>query len=125
VRAILKALWLTIWGLIAIGLLATFLFVGYQAAIRHRASSGIIADEGTSIDRAEPGKFGPFRRNCLFGASESNKRYTVHFGFGASPHAYGDPQATGGGPSTTANINRRLLTDTSSPMRTPQGPTTF
>ena len=57
--SILKALGLTIWGLIAIGLLATFVFVGYEAAIRHRASSGTMADEGTSIDRSEPGKLGP------------------------------------------------------------------
>src|SRR5260370_33847125 len=58
-KAILKALGLTIWGLIAIGLLATFVFVGYEAAIMHRASSGTMADEGTSIDRSEPGKLGP------------------------------------------------------------------
>jgi hypothetical protein len=30
--SLLKALGLTIWGLIAVGLLAIFIFVGYQAA---------------------------------------------------------------------------------------------
>jgi tetratricopeptide (TPR) repeat protein len=58
VRSILKALGLTIWGLIAVGLLATFVFVGYEAAIRHRASSVTMADEGTSIGPSESGKFG-------------------------------------------------------------------
>jgi hypothetical protein len=59
VRSILKALGLTIWGLISFGLLATFVIVGYEAAIRHRASSGTIADEGTSIGPSESDKFGP------------------------------------------------------------------
>lgn len=56
--SILKALGLTIWGLIAVGLLATFVFVGYEAAIRHRASSGTMADEDSTIDRSEPGPSG-------------------------------------------------------------------
>jgi hypothetical protein len=58
VRSILKALGLTIWGLIAIGLLAIFVFVGYEAAIRHRASSGTLVDESTSNDRSELGQLG-------------------------------------------------------------------
>jgi hypothetical protein len=37
--AVLKALGLTVWGLIAFGLLTLFLFVGYQAAIRFRSPS--------------------------------------------------------------------------------------
>ena len=57
-KALLKALGLTIWGLIAIGLLAMFIFVGYEAAIRHRASSGTLADESTSNDQSEPGELG-------------------------------------------------------------------
>jgi hypothetical protein len=59
VRSILKALGLTIWGLIAIGLLAIFVFVGYEAAIRHRASSVALVDESTSSDRSERGQLGP------------------------------------------------------------------
>jgi tetratricopeptide (TPR) repeat protein len=39
VGSILKALGLTIWGLIGIGLLAIFMIVGYEAALKHRASS--------------------------------------------------------------------------------------
>lgn len=56
VRSILKALGLTIWGFIAIGLLALFMFVGYEAAIRHRAS---LVDESTSNERSERGPLGP------------------------------------------------------------------
>lgn len=36
-RSLLKALGLTIWGLIAFGLIAIFIFVGYQAALRFRS----------------------------------------------------------------------------------------
>ena len=58
--SILKALGLTIWGLVAIGLLAIFVFVGYEAAIRHRPSSGTLVDESTSNDRSsESGQLGP------------------------------------------------------------------
>lgn len=46
------------WGLIAIGLLAIFVFVGYEAAIRHRASSDTLADDGTSNDRSKPRQIG-------------------------------------------------------------------
>ena len=44
-RSILNAVGLTIWGLITVSLAALFLFVGYQAAVRHRlagAQSGPI-----------------------------------------------------------------------------------
>ena len=58
-RSILKALGLTIWGLIAIALLAMFVFVGYEAAIRHRAASDALVDESTSSDRSERGQLGP------------------------------------------------------------------
>ena len=37
--SILKALGLTIWGLIGFGLLAIFIFVGYEVALKYRASS--------------------------------------------------------------------------------------
>ena len=54
--SILKALGLTIWGLVAIGLLAIFVFVGYEAAIRLSPSSGTLVDESTSNDlSSEPG----------------------------------------------------------------------
>jgi tetratricopeptide (TPR) repeat protein len=57
-QSILKALGLTIWGLVAIGLLAIFVFVGYEAAVRHRASSGTLVDESTSNDQSEPAQLG-------------------------------------------------------------------
>jgi tetratricopeptide (TPR) repeat protein len=40
VRSMLKALGLTIWGLIAFGLVAIFIFVGYEVALKHRVTSG-------------------------------------------------------------------------------------
>jgi len=55
----LKALGATIWGLIAIGLLAIFMFVGYEAAIRYRASSGTLPDESSTNNRSAPGQLGP------------------------------------------------------------------
>jgi tetratricopeptide (TPR) repeat protein len=42
--SILKALGLTIWGLIALGLLAVFMFVGFEAALRYRASVNSAVD---------------------------------------------------------------------------------
>lgn len=54
--SILKGLGLTIWGLIAFGLLAISTFVGYEAALRHRASSGPIADESTTNDQSKHGQ---------------------------------------------------------------------
>jgi tetratricopeptide (TPR) repeat protein len=47
-RSLLKALGLTIWGLIAFGLLAIFIFVGYQAALKFRSSSNPVADTHTT-----------------------------------------------------------------------------
>ena len=41
---LLKALGITIWGLIAVGLLAIFIFVGYQAALKVRSHSTSVAD---------------------------------------------------------------------------------
>jgi tetratricopeptide (TPR) repeat protein len=37
--SVLKALGLTLWGLIGLGLAAVFVFVGYQAALKHRAAN--------------------------------------------------------------------------------------
>jgi hypothetical protein len=59
VRALLKALGLTIWGLIAIGLLSIFVFVGYEAAIKLRAVSGTLVDDSSSRDPSERGQLGP------------------------------------------------------------------
>jgi tetratricopeptide (TPR) repeat protein len=42
--SLLKALGVTIWGLIAFGLLAIFVFVGYQAALKFRSPSTSVAD---------------------------------------------------------------------------------
>jgi tetratricopeptide (TPR) repeat protein len=41
---LLKALGLTIWGLVALGLLAVFIFVGYQAAVKFHGPGEPIAD---------------------------------------------------------------------------------
>lgn len=54
-ESILKALGLTIWGLIAIGLMAIFIFVGYEASIRFRASSGALVNESTTNDQSKHG----------------------------------------------------------------------
>jgi tetratricopeptide (TPR) repeat protein len=54
VGSILKALGLTIWGLIALGLLAVFMFVGFEAALRHRASIGSAVD--ASMANAQGGE---------------------------------------------------------------------
>lgn len=93
-RSILKALGLTIWGLVAIGLLAIFVFVGYEAAIMHRASSGTLVDEITSIDRFESSQLG------LPGGTASS---TPTSRTSAIPHA----SAT----STTPEAIRKLLLD--------------
>jgi len=41
---LLKALGLTIWGLVALGLLAVFIFVGYEAAVKFRSPAAPLAD---------------------------------------------------------------------------------
>jgi hypothetical protein len=40
----LKALGLTMWGVIAFGLLIVFIFVGYQAALKYHPSSAPVVD---------------------------------------------------------------------------------
>ena len=57
--SILKALGLTIWGLIGFGLLAIFLFVGYEAALKYRASSGSVANESATNEQTKPSQLGP------------------------------------------------------------------
>jgi tetratricopeptide (TPR) repeat protein len=60
VGSILKALGLTIWGLIGFGLLAIFLFVGYEAAVKYRASSASMVNEATNdqTKQSQPGPSG-------------------------------------------------------------------
>ena len=53
--SMLKALGLTIWGLIAIGLLAIFIFVGFEAALKYRAANSDQAKEGVSGPPASAG----------------------------------------------------------------------
>jgi tetratricopeptide (TPR) repeat protein len=59
VGSILKALGLTIWGLIGFGLLAIFLFVGYEAALKHRASSSSTVNESATNDQLKQSQLGP------------------------------------------------------------------
>jgi tetratricopeptide (TPR) repeat protein len=59
VGSILKGLGLTIWGLIGFGLLAIFIFVGYEAALRYRASSGSMVNENAAHDPLKQSQFGP------------------------------------------------------------------
>jgi len=59
VRSILKALGLTIWGVIAIGLLAIFIFVGYEAALKYRASSGPVDTEKAASNQGRLSLPGP------------------------------------------------------------------
>jgi tetratricopeptide (TPR) repeat protein len=47
----LKALGLTMWGLIAFGLLIVFFFVGYQAALKYRPSSAPVVDASSARPR--------------------------------------------------------------------------
>jgi tetratricopeptide (TPR) repeat protein len=51
VGSFLKALGLTIWGLIGFGLLAIFIFVGYEAALKYRASSSSSVNESAPSDQ--------------------------------------------------------------------------
>jgi tetratricopeptide (TPR) repeat protein len=57
VGSILKALGLTIWGLIGLGLLAIFIFVGYEAALRYRA--GPMDNQNALKDQPKQSQFGP------------------------------------------------------------------
>jgi hypothetical protein len=57
--SMLKALGLTIWGLIAFGLLAVFIFVGYEAALKYRASSGPVVDSSTASPQSREVLRGP------------------------------------------------------------------
>jgi tetratricopeptide (TPR) repeat protein len=59
VGSILRALGLTIWGLIGFGLLAIFLFVGYEAAVKYRASSGSMVNESAPNDQPKQSQLEP------------------------------------------------------------------
>jgi tetratricopeptide (TPR) repeat protein len=71
VGSILKGLGLTIWSLIAFGLLAIFIFVGYEAALKYRPSNGFVADESTRSDQS---KHGPLDLSGGVGPPESTDR---------------------------------------------------
>jgi tetratricopeptide (TPR) repeat protein len=60
VGAMLKALGLTMWGLIAFGLLVVFIFVGYQASLKHHPSSAPVVDASSASPKieAQPGLAG-------------------------------------------------------------------
>jgi tetratricopeptide (TPR) repeat protein len=51
--SLLKALGLTIWGLVAFGLLVVFIFVGYQAALRFHSPGVSIADTHSTKDQSD------------------------------------------------------------------------
>ena len=58
-RSILKALGLTIWGLIAFGLVAIFIFVGYEIALKYRATSGSVDTERAASNQGRLSLPGP------------------------------------------------------------------
>jgi hypothetical protein len=49
---VLKALGLTIWGLVGLGLLTLFVVVGYQAALRFHSFSIPVADTHSTNDES-------------------------------------------------------------------------
>jgi tetratricopeptide (TPR) repeat protein len=57
--SILKALGLTIWGLIGLGLLAIFIFVGYETALKYRASSASMVNESATNEQPTQSQLGP------------------------------------------------------------------
>jgi tetratricopeptide (TPR) repeat protein len=76
VGSILKALGLTIWGLIGFGLLAIFIFVGYEAALKYRASSGSTVNESATNDRLKRSQLGPSGGNGAI--VPANRMQDVH-----------------------------------------------
>jgi tetratricopeptide (TPR) repeat protein len=57
--SILKALGLTIWGLIGFGLLVVFIFVGYQAALKFSSSGGWAVDSGAAVRQSNAKSMAP------------------------------------------------------------------
>jgi tetratricopeptide (TPR) repeat protein len=97
VGSILKALGLTIWGLIACGLLAVLIFVGYEAALRYRASSGPIVEHSATNQQPKQSQHGssgddlpiaPVARRAedatreLFLSAAQNNRSDLVIGYG-------------------------------------------
>ena len=60
VGSLLKALGLTIWGLIAFGLLALFIFVGYEAALKYRSSEATPEKTTSSVRQSAAESQTPF-----------------------------------------------------------------
>ena len=60
-RLFLKVLGLTIWGLVAIGLLAIFIFVGYEVALKFRGAAFFTADipAGSGQPNGDTAETGP------------------------------------------------------------------
>jgi tetratricopeptide (TPR) repeat protein len=69
--AVLKAMGLTLWGLIAFGLLTVFLFVGYQAAIRLRSPNHPVADI-RDVNGQPDGSLTPDLKTPLSGLNTAN-----------------------------------------------------
>jgi tetratricopeptide (TPR) repeat protein len=59
--SLLKALGLTIWGVTALGLVAIFIFVGYQAALKYRAANAPIDAAPVAAQPLEPASPPPVR----------------------------------------------------------------
>ena len=66
--SILKALGLTIWGLIGFGLLAIFIFVGYEVALKYRASSGSM--ENATNGQLKQSQLGPSGGNSTIAQAD-------------------------------------------------------
>jgi tetratricopeptide (TPR) repeat protein len=92
-RSLLKALGLTIWGLIAFGLLVIFIFVGYQAALKFRSFSNPVADTHSGNDRtASTNLDSDAARQTLAGSVQpiaSSDATRVLFSEAAEQHQYG------------------------------------
>jgi tetratricopeptide (TPR) repeat protein len=61
--SILKALGLTIWGLVGFGLLVIFTFVGYQAALKFHSSGVWAVDSGAAIRQSNGRSMAPSASN--------------------------------------------------------------
>jgi hypothetical protein len=77
--SILKALGLTIWGLIGFGLLAIFIFVGYEGALKYRASSGSIVNENATNDQLKQSQVGP--SGSVGAIAPADRTHDVPLGF--------------------------------------------
>jgi tetratricopeptide (TPR) repeat protein len=93
--ALLKALGMTIWGLIAFGLLAIFIFVGYEAAMRFRSSATPLAETHSPSIQSTPASIRNDPTNEVIPESKpaskpiSAAQTRVHFREAAELHQYG------------------------------------